>query len=345
MTSPYQQQAQQAVSLELDPSVNALRRQLAMLEQQRASQQGQIQNRGQLTEQSLSKLYTQLAGTQNAMQQQQSANYGAVQRSSDANYDSLTSFLGQNRDNAVRSTSNELQRLGIEAVAPEALREIQRDGADLQGLAQVEKANAATNNNNNRLSFEALLSGMRANTDAEKTQQLTGNRRQTDRSLGELQSQFGQNKFELSGKLGDLESRRSLMVNQKIQELIGSEPSYEDQLDVALKKARLDDLLNPRESRSSSRSSSAREKAAKTPRGRDAAYSYLQQVGGKKADALTRVFQSLESGNAGEVETFGFSLSDPQIQNHIRRKSSAQGWGGAEQNALRQAMAIYFGKG
>lgn len=215
-SSNYSKQAKDAVSAELDPKIKALKDQQTAYDKQQAALQEDNKKRGKQVSHDIEFLYQNLDQMLAQRQQETASAYSDASQRVDQNYANLLTSLTNNTKQSVDKVNAEAARLGLAAPVES---QAGADGNFANMLAQTNRQNAAL--------MLAAQSGNAASTgnfmrDASKGLGVQTNadfKSANDKALNDLvRTQLAQD-TEYGNKLTDLESQRSTMERQYLQQL------------------------------------------------------------------------------------------------------------------------------
>lgn len=276
-------QARSSVNNQDLPALNELQRQLTRLNAEGQAEIEATGQRGQVVEQGTKQLYDQLVAFSTQAKDTNDAAYKDLSARTGTAYDQLLGSIGQNYDAARQATNSELARLGLSGQSPDATAGLSRDQAFVTNLAGVDKTNALSGMGNSQQGFDQLMSMMLSSQQHEGTSRQADAKANTNNQIAQLVRALNTGRQDIAGKQYDIRatqgqridelartleekdysrradesdrdfSRRIAMADlgmrQQDQALqmaaANGGPSYSDQLDVALKQARLDQMLNP----------------------------------------------------------------------------------------------------
>lgn len=252
-----------------------------------------------------------------------------------ANYNDLLRAVEGSYRQGAGGTTNELKRLGIDAVAPAALSGIAKDASHQTSQVKIDKVNANTNNANQAQLFNSMMREILASGQTEGTSQKGRAGQATRDALSNLLAEYTKQKGNLQGAKADALLKARLQIQQE---------------QAAARERALSRAAAAARSAGGGGASSA-----KTPRGLIAGISYLQQYAGGNQKLFNDLKGAFESGvnlewddknhhdAKGNLLRYDKNLDNlpTHWQNFTVRN---HGWTQAELRALTTALAAYNGK-
>jgi hypothetical protein len=319
-------QARSAASAQYDPVIAQLR-----------SQMGSTESRGNRQREELGQMFGQLSSSLQADIPAIQENYARTKEQTGNEYDQLKQSIAGQYEQSQQEQEAMLQRLNIEAAAPEILPEQQRDRDYFTNLASKEGQTAQT----------ALGMEERGNTEytrrGSEVARIEGTQRQAD-----LMNQVRDMLDALQGQVGANEAAKSQAISSSLMSLQGqaqnqAKDSAQRDFDNYLKSISLGrDLWKDQQSQLGKPVTSVSSPA--DVGGRALGMGLPQSAAQQLQDVFMSSIGSDPRILAGLNTDTGSALSKEQLAAYVVEQGRQQGLSQAQVNALQTIALEYFGR-